>query len=159
MFLQSSRKGCHSRVCHPPQGKSAVPAGPHRADQRPVQPVACDESSESIGLGRTRSGATKGACPQKLDGAPSRRQSWRRARQNAARPGTRGPPHSFCPADGTTYSQHRMPHPANWYNPESAGSQAPGPDVCTRRRRSDIPCRGGQYVLTVVSRHYVACEH
>ena len=38
------------------------------------------------------------------------------------------------------------------YNPESAGSQAPGPDVCTRRRRSDIPCRGGQYVLTVVSR-------
>ena len=45
------------------------------------------------------------------------------------------------------------------YNPESAGSQAPGPDVCTRRRRSDIPCRGGQYVLTVASRHYVACEH
>ena len=45
------------------------------------------------------------------------------------------------------------------YNPESAGSQAPGPDVCTRRRRSDIPCRGGQYVLTVVSRHYVACEN
>ena len=44
------------------------------------------------------------------------------------------------------------------YNPESAGSQAPGPDVCTRRRRSDIPCQGGQYNLTVVSRHYVACE-
>ena len=45
------------------------------------------------------------------------------------------------------------------YNPESVGSQAPGPDVCTRRGRSDIPCQGGQYVLTVVSRHYVACEH
>ena len=45
------------------------------------------------------------------------------------------------------------------YNPESVGSQAPGPDVCTRRRRSDIPCQGGQYVLTVVSRHNVACEH
>ena len=45
------------------------------------------------------------------------------------------------------------------YNPESVGSQAPGPDVCTRRRQSDIPCRGGQYVLTVASRHYVACEH
>ena len=44
------------------------------------------------------------------------------------------------------------------YNPESVGSQAPGPDVCTRTRRSDIPCQGGQYVLTVVSRHYVACE-
>ena len=27
------------------------------------------------------------------------------------------------------------------------------------RRRPNIPCRGGQYVLTVVSRHYVACEH
>ena len=46
----------------------------------------------------------------------------------------------------------------NCYNLESAGSQAPRPDVCTRRRRSDIPCQGGQYVLTVVSRHYVACE-
>ena len=45
------------------------------------------------------------------------------------------------------------------YNPESAGSQAPGPDVCTRRRRSDIPVEVGQYVLTIVSRHYVACEH
>ena len=45
------------------------------------------------------------------------------------------------------------------YNPESVGSQTPGPDVCTHRRRSDIPCQGGQYVLTVVSRHYVACEH
>ena len=47
----------------------------------------------------------------------------------------------------------------NCYNPESAGSQAPGPDVCTRRRRSDIPVGVGQYVLTVVSRHYVAGEH
>ena len=45
------------------------------------------------------------------------------------------------------------------YNPESTGSQAPGPDVCTRRRRSDIPVEVGQYVLTIVSRHYVACEH
>ena len=45
------------------------------------------------------------------------------------------------------------------YNLESAGSQAPGPDVRACRRRSDILCQGGQYVLTVVSRHYVACEH
>ena len=44
------------------------------------------------------------------------------------------------------------------YNPESAGSQAPGPDVRACRRRSDIPVRGGQYVLTAVSRHWVACE-
>ena len=41
------------------------------------------------------------------------------------------------------------------YNPESAGSQAPGPDVRACRRRSDIPVRGG---LIAVSRHYVACE-
>ena len=45
------------------------------------------------------------------------------------------------------------------YNPESVGSQAPKPDVCARRRRSDIPVGVGQYVLTAVSRHYVACEH
>ena len=44
------------------------------------------------------------------------------------------------------------------YNPESAGSQAPGPDVRACRRQSDIPCQGGQYVLTVVSRHCIACE-
>ena len=31
-------------------------------------------------------------------------------------------------------------------------------DVCTCRRRSDIPCQGGQYALTVVSRHWIACE-
>ena len=39
----------------------------------------------------------------------------------------------------------------NCYNPESAGSQAPGPDACKCRRRSDIAYQGGQYVLTVVS--------
>ena len=43
--------------------------------------------------------------------------------------------------------------PPRCYNPESAGSQAPGPDVRACRRRSDIPVRGGQYVLTVESRH------
>ena len=47
----------------------------------------------------------------------------------------------------------------NCYNPESAGSQAPGPDVRACRRRSDMPVSGGQYVLTVVSRHLIACEH
>ena len=99
----------------PPTRKSAVPAqpGPHWADQQSVQPVACDEWSKSIGLGRTRSCATEGAGPQKLDGAPSRRQSWQRARQNAAGPGTRGPPHSFCPAGSTTYRHDPMPHPAH----------------------------------------------
>ena len=44
------------------------------------------------------------------------------------------------------------------YNPESAGSQAPGPDVRACKRRSDILVRGGQFVLTAVSRHYNACE-
>ena len=53
--------------------------------------------------------------------------------------------------------QNHSPIPC--YNPEFVGSQALGPDVCTRKGRSDIPCQGGQYVPTVVSRHYVACEH
>ena len=30
--------------------------------------------------------------------------------------------------------------------------------MCACRRRSDIPSQGGQYVLTVVSRHCIACE-
>ena len=77
-------------------------------------------------------------------------------------------------ATGTPIDAKPVPHPVSWtlghtqtiqnqspipcYNLESVGSQAPGPDVCTRRRRSDIPCQGGQYVLIVVSRHYVACK-
>ena len=52
--------------------------------------------------------------------------------------------------------QNHSPIPR--YNPESADSQAPGPDVRACRRRSDIPCQGGQYVPTVVSRHCIACE-
>ena len=65
----------------------------------------------------------------------------------------------------TPIDAKRLPQPVSWTlmhtqtipnhspisccNPESAGSQAPGPDVRACMRRSDIPVRGGQYVLTV----------
>ena len=83
-------------------------------------------------------------------------------------------PHVATGTAKTPIDAKQVPQPVSWtlvhtqtiqnqspipcYNPESVGSQAPGPDVCTRRRRSDIPCQGGQYVLTVMARHYVACE-
>ena len=83
-------------------------------------------------------------------------------------------PHVTTGTAKTPIDAKRLPQPVSWtlthtqtiqnhspipcYNPESASSQAPGPDVRACRRRSDIPCQGGQYVLIVVSRHYVACE-
>ena len=84
-------------------------------------------------------------------------------------------PHVATGIAKTPIDVKRLPQPDSWtlvhtqtiqnhspipcYNPESVGLQAPEPDVCARRRRSDIPVGVGQYVLTAVSRHYVACEH
>ena len=62
------------------------------------------------------------------------------------------PPHCSC----SRRSSHSSLTPC--YIPKSAGSQAPGSDVRACRRRSDIPCQGGHYVLTVVSRYCTACE-
>ena len=44
-----------------------------------------------------------------------------------------------------TYRNRLKALGADCYNQESAGSQAPGPDVRACRRRSDIPVRGGHY--------------